>query len=435
MGLGIGIPTSVYKIGEIPEFRQILDNKEVEEDPNTLKLCKTNIVTRNNEKYRLVKYDKPYLTVDQIQTLGLLRSVIINSANRVVSFAPPKSLPWDTFVNMNPKKTSTIVAEEFIEGTMINVFWDAKAGLAGAWELATRNTVGAEVSFYKTNDANQNKTFREMFLEAAIENHFDLNMLDPNYCYSFVLQHPNNRIVVPFKTPQLYLVDIFAICHTEGGVVNVNIVSLEHVKKDPIWAQTTVRFPQIYTDWLSYDELKQRFACMNTPYHIVGVMVRDKRAGTRTKLRNPTYENVRNLRGNQPKLQYQYLSLRKQGAVRDYLEYYPENKKEFHNYREHLHSFTNTLFNNYISCYVKKEKPLLQYPQNYRTHMFNLHKIYLDELRSKKLYVTNTVVIKYVNDMQVTLQMYSLNYNMRKRREDEKLADTREEETTAENIV
>jgi hypothetical protein len=45
------------------------------------------------------------------------------------------------------------------------------------------------------------------------------------------------------------------------------------------------------------------------------------------------------------------------------------------------------------------------------------------------------VVIKYVNDMPVTLQMYSLNYNMRKRREDEKLADTREEETTAENIV
>jgi hypothetical protein len=72
---------------------------------------------------------------------------------------------------------------------------------------------------------------------------------------------------------------------------------------------------------------------------------------------------------------------------------------------------------------VKKEKPLLEFPQNYRTHMFNLHKIYLDELRAKNFYVTNTVVIKFVNDMPVTLQMYSLNYNMRKRRDDEKAAD------------
>ena len=196
--MGIALSNSVYRISEIPEFKELIANKDVstETDSKTLKLCKTNIVTRNNEKYRLIRYDKPYLTVDQIPQLGLLRSVIINSANRVVSFAPPKSLPWDTFVKMNPKKTATIVAEEFIEGTMINVFWDAKAGLAGAWELATRNTVGAEVSFYKTNDANQNKTFRAMFLEAAIENHFDLNMLDPNYCYSFVLQHPNNRIYI-----------------------------------------------------------------------------------------------------------------------------------------------------------------------------------------------------------------------------------------------
>ena len=35
---------------------------------------------------------------------------------------------------------------------MINVFWDSSAGLAGSWELATRNSVGGEVSFFKTQD-------------------------------------------------------------------------------------------------------------------------------------------------------------------------------------------------------------------------------------------------------------------------------------------
>ena len=86
---------------------------------------------------------------------------------------------------------------------MINVFWDSNIGLSGAWEISTRNTVGAESSFYKSPNS---KTFRTMFLEAAINNNLDLDSLNKNFCYSFVLQHPENRIVVPFKAPQLYLI-------------------------------------------------------------------------------------------------------------------------------------------------------------------------------------------------------------------------------------
>jgi len=205
----------IFKIDEIPGFKNILfDNNNP--DSNTLKLCKTNVVTRNNQQYKVIRYDKNFLTVDLIPQNGLLRSVILNGNNKVVSFAPPKSYSWDAFVKENPVKTDSIVAEEFIEGTMINVFWDPTAGLSGAWELATRNSVGGEVSFFynnseKTKDA---KTFRSMFLEAAIKNNFELNMLNTAYCYSFVLQHPNNRIVVPFKEPQLYLVAVYEICNT-----------------------------------------------------------------------------------------------------------------------------------------------------------------------------------------------------------------------------
>jgi hypothetical protein len=50
--------------------------------------------------------------------------------------------------------------------------------------------------------------------------------------------------------------------------------------------------------------------------------------------------------------------------------------------------------------------------------MFNIHKRYIDELKPANMFVTNSEVIKYVNEMPTTLQMYSLNYNMRKRRQD-----------------
>ena len=154
---------------------------------------------------------------------------------------------------------------------------------------------------------------------------------------------------------------------------------------------------------------------MNTSYDVLGVVLRNTVTGERAKIRNPVYEEVRNLRGNQPKLQYQYLSLRKEGKVRDFLHFYPENKKEFSSFRDQVHLFTDTLYSNYVSCYIKKEKPLMEFSDQFRTHMFNIHKKYMDELREKKLFVTSKIVINYVNEIHPTLLMYCLNYNMRKR--------------------
>jgi hypothetical protein len=163
---------------------------------------------------------------------------------------------------------------------------------------------------------------------------------------------------------------------------------------------------------------------MNTSYDILGVVIYNNQTGERTKIRNPVYEEVRHLRGNQPKLQYQYLCLRKEGKVGDFLKYFPENKKDFSIFRDQIHLFTNTLFGNYISCYIKKEKPLIDFPNQYRTHMFNIHKQYLNELKEKNLYVTNTVVIKYVNNIHPSLLMFCLNFQMRKRNVDLIKADT-----------
>ena len=178
---------------------------------------------------------------------------------------------------------------------------------------------------------------------------------------------------------------------------------------------TSIKFPTIYKDWTDYNDLRAKYASMNTSYEILGVVLRNTYTLSRSKIRNPVYENVRQLRGNQPKLQYQYLSLRQQGKVGEFLNFYPENKHEFSFFRDNLHNFTLTLFQNYISCYINKERPLKEFPDQYRTHMFHIHKNYIDELKPKNEYVNKSVVINYVNNMHPSLQMYSLNHHMRKR--------------------
>jgi len=57
----------------------------------------------------------------------------------------------------------------------------------------------------------------------------------------------------------------------------------------------------------------------------------------------------------------------------------------------------------------------LEFPDQYRRHMFELHRKYIDELKEKNLYVTNTIVIEYVNTMHSAKLMFCLNFHSRKR--------------------
>ena len=404
-----------FNLSEIPDFNNLVNGTITES--KILKLQQIECRTSDKQKYSVIRYLKEFLCLDMIPTYGLCRSIILNSVNVVVGFAPPKSIPSDTFIKNHPDKTPHLVAQEFIEGTMINAFWDPSVGLGGGWEISTRNTVGATSSFFK--GANR-KTFRDMFLEAAKDLNLSLDQLNKDLCYSFVLQHPENRIVVPFKKPDLYLVALYNIKVVDGNTMVMSYPMVDLKNFD--WGPALIKFPEIY-EWNTYTELIEKYASMNTSYSTLGVVVYNNLTCERMKIRNPVYEQVRNLRGNQPKLQYQYLSLRKEGKVADFLKFYPENKKEFSVFRDQVHLFTSTLFANYASCYIKKEKPLKEFSDQYRTHMFNIHKIYMDEMREKKMFITNTTVINYVNNLHPSLLMYCLNFQMRKRNVDTIVAD------------
>lgn len=404
-------------LSNIKGFNELIyDDKN--ETSNILKLNKLECRTENNQQYKIISYDKQILNYDLVDTYGLCRSIIVNSENNVIGFSPPKSLQADIFLKLYPVKRDDVVAEEFIEGTMINVFFDETIGLTGGWEISTRNIVGATCGFFNNNTHHNapKKTFRTMFLEAAKENNIFFENLNKNLCYSFVLQHPENRIVVPVKKSKLYLVAIYCIDNTDKNNIQVYYHDMEEIKKS-FWGNAIVHFPEIY-HCEDYSKLIDTYASMNTSYDKMGFVLYNKKTGHRTKIRNPVYEEVKQLRGNQTKLQYQYLALRKDGKVNEFLKYFPENKKELSLFRDQVHLFTSTLYGNYVSCYIKKEKPLKEFAPQYRKHMFYIHQKYLTELKEQKLHITYKEVIDYVNTLEVKLLMHSLNYNIKKHDDD-----------------
>ena len=403
-----------YDLNTIPSLIDLISNSENdslnnEKNTDSLKIVKIQCKSAHNINYNLITYNKSVLCYDLINSIGLCRSIILNASNELVCFAPPKSLKFDQFKNKHPIINSNIIVQEFVEGTMINAFWDKSIGLNGAWEIATRQTIGANSGFYKYKDS---KTFRQMFLEAAAENHFHLDLLNKNFCYSFVLQHPENRIVVPFSKKKLYIVGMYSIL-PERKVISYNINRM----KDLDWYGSTISFPNTYSGSITdtYEDYQKKYASHNTSYDIMGVVFYNIVTGERTKLRNPVYENVRSMKGNQPKIQFQYYILRKTGRVGEFLKYYPEQKAYFSTLRDDIHKFTHTLFNNYYECFIKKNKLVNEYDQ-YKLHMCNLHKIYIDSLTNgKKTIITFDIVKNYVNNMEIPLLMYSINYPFRKR--------------------
>lgn len=386
---------SIQLSKSVPDFNNLFD-ENFHSDILSMKRMKD---------YKILKYDKNALNHDIESSFGLCRSIVFNDENRVVVYSPPKSLQRETFVEKYPSlNNEDFIVEEFVEGTMINMFYNKDI-----WEISTRGVVGANTRFFKSSDKT---TFRKMFFETFHQSGINYDMLNKDYCYSFVLQHPENRIVVPFAHPALKLVGVYHIETLEGGNVVVNVID-----KYSHWlnelSSSIVETNNVY-ETESYSHLDEKYASHNTPYYVVGYIVYHKATGERMKVRNPNYEEVKALRGNQTKLQFQYLSLRSQGKVKDYLKYYPESKQDFSNYRKDVHDFTSTLYENYRSCYVKREKPLKEYGNQFRTHMYHIHQIFLTELKEEKKYVDIQLVIQYVNGLKPDYLMYSLNYHHRK---------------------
>ena len=413
-----------YNLSTVPKIDDLLyasDNRK--ELAKSLNLKYSMWRHTSGENYHILKYNKEWISFDTVKTVGLLRSLIYKDDGTVVCMAPPKSLANGDSLSIEENKT--YIAETFVEGTMINMFYDKTLN---CYEIATRSSVGGNLSFYMEGGFDKSCTFKSMFDDVCKHVGFDYKNFsgtNKNFVYSFVMQHPKNRIVKVIKEMKLYLVDVFEIVDNK----TINIVDF---RKQVLNLPEGIKYPkqEVIADDEALKQCKETTASMNTPYHIQGVVIKTS-DGDRYKIRNPNYEQVRRLRGNQPKLQYQYFVLRQEGKVKEYLQYYKEHKGQFEDFRKGLHDYTNQLFENYRRCYIKKERELKSFPEKYRVHMYTLHhEVYLKKLMPENNFVNRDVVINYMNSIHPAKLMYVLNYDMRKNH-----MDTVQSEENIEEVV
>ena len=395
-----------YNLNQYAELKKIIVDKDYAKEKH--------LIVKEFGNLFIIKYDKSYLNINNYHTLGLFRSVITDKDANIISYSPPKSFNLNLDTQDNKFKFEDFSIQPYIEGTMINLFWHP---YLQDWEISTRSFIGAKNKFSTPN------TFRYMFLQCCNDCNLKFEDLNKEYCYSFTMQHFENRIVIPIIDNTLFLINVYEF---KDNIVYVK--DLSQFKN--LYDKTKVaHLTSFKNNILPYDYTINSFTGLinyvnenDLDYKILGYVCYNEKTGNRIKIRNSNYETVRHLKGNTTKIQFQYYYLRNNNKVKEYLKFYPEYANTFSKLRLDLHSWTNNLYQQYVKCFILKEKKLLNAPYEFKPHLYQLHKEYIDELMEQKKYVTKGYVINYVNNLPPQRLMYAVNHKLKQQQVDNKIA-------------
>ena len=299
------------------------------------------------EKHFIVKYPA---SKKQDENYRHFRSVVYKHDGTLVCMSPAKSIPYEDF-----KKQFTIeqcIVEDFVEGTMINVFFDE------GWHIATKSNVGAMCTF------ESNITFAGMFHDCMNYHQLTYDALDTKTSYSFVMQHPDHRIVTLVK-PTLVCVAIFH--------------GLEERLAD-------IYPPKRYTfsSWEEAKQAAQNGLCKGLVF---------KRNGLRSKIRNMMHHSIESLKQNVPFPQ-RYIKLRNKPILKEYLFYFPEDRVKIETIETKIQEKTTRLYHTYRDCFMFKKEKARDHPM--KSALYDLHTIYLQELYPRAL--TKKRVEEYIKN-------------------------------------
>jgi hypothetical protein len=94
---------------------------------------------------------------------------------------------------------------------------------------------------------------------------------------------------------------------------------------------------------------------------------------------------VKTLRGNCPSVLERFSQLYVQNLVHKYLEFYPEDTIEFQLNLLAMNQVIQSIFVIYINLHVAKSITVDTIDKMYLPHLYNLHGIYITQLRPKKM--------------------------------------------------
>jgi hypothetical protein len=343
--------------------------------------------------FALIRYDKSKSNFG-VYHVPFFRSVVWDiRAHRPVSIAPRRSTPiTEGCPDANFYGNYTV--EEFVDGVMIQMWW-----YGNDWMIATRSNIGAQCSFYGK------RPYAELFWTAMeASNVPPPDVLDKKFVYSWVLQHPEERIVVqaPYAIPRVRLVELSEITPTNEHLVYEDMIS----QLDPSLQTVCVERHAINSMKECHDRVKIWGQRYKTGWQ--GLVIKGLNLSgdcSRWKIRSEEYMRARALRGNQAKREFTWLDHWTKGSLYDYLKIYAEEDVDANRVIAAFKTETQRVYDFYMDVYFNHKIPLGQVPAKYRKCLW--------ELKEKNTNRYFGHVRDYMNGLDTARKLWLLNFDRR----------------------
>lgn len=352
------------------------------------------IVDPKDHQYAVIRYDKQKSDFTK-PIVPVCRSIVVHKDTGHVMCVSPMRSHKET--DEKVKTFGNIQA--FVDGTMVNVFVAPGSDEA---VLVTRSRLGAISSF------EGKKSFAEQFEDASaavgitsmasfLRNMQCLKKEHPVFA-TFVLSHPDNRIVASVTQPSLTLIQV-------GYVNEKNHVFV--VDDSFQWGEAgekiaAEKYEISEEDKKSVESLKAwvQKKAQSAGYGWQGVVLKDSQGG-RIRIRSDLYQMVRKLRGNENSSWERFARLRSGKLIQQYLTFYPEESAAFYELEGRMRSQTRKLLSLYVATFIKKEQAYHELPWPFKYHVSMLHNLYKETLKPAKKTVDLQAVINYVNRLKI----------------------------------
>ncbi len=326
----------------------------------------------------IIRYDKKSSDLSRPE-VRWCRSVVWNTiTNRPLAVMPPKGLEVTTDIMNKTELPDGWTIGYYHEGTAINVYRNGDVQ-----RIASRTKFDATGGFYSK------RSFADLYAEAA----GSAAAAQSNEFLTVMLQHPEHRVVGQVSKPETI------VLHT-GVVAEDGTITIKEFLGAP-W----VGEGKTLAEWFAAQASTRGWEWQ-------GIVIKDG-AGTRYRLRSNTYRMVRSLRGETPRADERFFTLRRQGLIKTYLYYYPEDKQRFWDYENWLRDATEELYKAYCAVYKERSVQLETVPKKWHVHLAGLHGQYLQTLKVQKKTVNKDVVKDYMNGQPTPRLLFLMNLEKR----------------------
>jgi hypothetical protein len=230
-------------------------------------------------------------------------------------------LEFDPRLNLNE-----LYVEYALEGTLIRLFY-----YNNSWNISTKKCIDASKSKWISN-----KNFTQLFQE-CIQNISFIENLNPDCCYSFVLTHPENRIVVNYIEPKIF------------HISTRNMKTLEEINE-------SIGVEKVLKNRIDQKDLPELLNKLfnETSLFYEGYILSDNNFN-RQKIKSNIYTSVRNIWGNTNNRFIRYAELRKNiDLFYTYMYYFPSDKVMFELYENRIVYLAKIILECYINRHVTK---------------------------------------------------------------------------------